>query len=258
MIVELGRAKIPSPSEIGDEPTILARSMKGGIIGIGSDRGRLLHQIMQSRVLPPNSLVLLDDGFQHYRLARDVDIVMVDESTASERFLLPAGYLREPPSALDRADVMVVSGERGEAMAREFGREESFLLNVRSVNRSPVNWASGDELPARTTTALLVTGVARSERVVQGLSRCNVQVKKHCQFRDHHNYSEADVQQICKALAEVGGEIIVTTEKDAVKLEKFRELKELLYVLPLHIEIADEEKFATFIESAIQRTRKRI
>ncbi|MGE3802764.1 MAG: tetraacyldisaccharide 4'-kinase, partial [Candidatus Kapaibacterium sp.] len=211
MIVEPGKTKIPSSSEIGDEPSILARSMKRGILGVGRDRGRLLNKIMQSRTLPPNSLVLLDDGFQHYRLARDLDIVMVDESTASERFLLPAGYLREPPSALSRADVMVISGERGEAIAREFGREETFLLKVRSVNKNPINYASGDELPTRITTALLVTGIARSERVAQGLS-ANVLVKKHCQFRDHHNYTEADVKQICKTMADVGGEIIVTTE----------------------------------------------
>ena len=241
-----------SPDMIGDEPSLLARSLINGLIGVGSNRAALLRKILEEHSLPDNSLVILDDGFQHYQLARDIDIVLIDEQTPNERFLLPAGYLRESPSSLSRAGILVVTNEKGEQMAERHARPETLILRSHSEVSSPIHWQSGKKWEGEKGPVILVTGIARPERVRTGLQSEGFMIAAHRKFRDHHRYTQTDIRSIQHWIRSHHAIALITTEKDAVKLERFPELAQLLYVLPLKTVIREEEQLLAFIQNTIQ------
>lgn len=232
---------LPGPDIMGDEPNLLARSLSAGTIGIDSDRGGTLDEILRTTAFERPPLVLLDDGFQHHRLARDLDIVIVDERTVRERDLIPAGYLREPHSALERADIILVGSESGKALAVQHAGPETMVLRLETESGGVVNWISRQPKPPEGQRAVLVTGIARPERVVDSAERAGWEITSHMRYNDHRRYSEADVADILRRMTETGAELLLTTEKDAVKLERFDRLQEFLYVLTLQVDISDAD-----------------
>lgn len=257
----------PDPELFGDEPSLLARSMRRGIIGIGPDRSSVLDGILSSMTsfpLPP--LVLLDDGFQHARLRRDLDIVIVDDRTADERFLLPAGYLREPFSALGRADILLVTSAKGRGVAEAHAKTgaATFLMRFRpgaphrpaGEERKNERGEESAESPTEGEKALLVTAIARPERVAASAAEAGFHLLDHRTFRDHHRYSPADAAEILRAAHELGADVVLTTEKDAVKLERFPSLRPLLRILPVEVEIPEAEHLLEIIRRAARNVRQ--
>ena len=245
--------RIPSPEVIGDEPALLARSIRNGILGVGSNRTDVLQEILQGKQLP-QSLVLLDDGFQHYPMHRDLDIVLVDDRAAQERFLLPAGYLREPRSALRRADILIASSDEAAEMAERYSGESSSIFRVSYHTPHIIHWESGKKLNESGQPILLVTGIARPERVLAASGTHNIEIVGHARYRDHHAYTRKDVRKLMQQVESMGAEYILTTEKDAVKLQRFQELQELLYVLPLSVRIEDQQRLQSILRNTINRT----
>lgn len=101
---------LPNANVIGDEPALMAGVMNNGTIAVSTRRARLLSKIDRKY---PESMVLLDDGFQHYGLARDLDILILDDSAATLPRVLPVGMLREHPRAISRADIILVYSDLG-------------------------------------------------------------------------------------------------------------------------------------------------
>jgi len=169
-------------------------------------------------------IVLLDDGFQHRRLARDVDVVVLASDPRHER-LLPAGRLREGAAALGRASVVVLmDGEAGEWPS---GVVPDAIPVVRATTRAVAlvesradGWEPGglDRLAGREVAAL--AGIARPARFVAALERLGARVCAMRLLGDHHAYDGADLAWI-DAAARRG--LVVTTEKDLVKLAEMRE-----------------------------------
>ncbi len=166
-------------------------------------------------------LVILDDGFQHRRLARDLDIVLVSVERWRQRpRLLPAGPWRESPRALARADVIVV-------IRRGAGQEEAVALAVRMAEVAPrvpivraaltvAGWSvAGEPAEAPEGPAVAVAGIALPEQFAASARAAGADVERLIAFPDHHAYSRADAEHIEGVAA---GRPIVTTEKDAVKL----------------------------------------
>lgn len=209
------------PQQFGDEPLLIARKLHAPVI-VGEDRfeaGRFAEARFGAQVH------LLDDGFQHRALARDFDIVLVTPQDASDR-LLPAGKLREPLRALQRADAVVLTS--GAA-------EESFPVQgkiVWRVRRGIV--AQG--IPAR---PVVFCGIARPQNFLLQLRAANVEPAAQAFYRDHYAYREKDVRELVdlKQRSEAGG--FVTTEKDAVNLGPFLSALSPLAVVPVRMELAD-------------------
>jgi len=209
------------PQEFGDEPLLIARKLQVPVI-VGEDRyeaGRFAESKFGAQ------LHLLDDGFQHRALARDFDIVLVTPQDAGDR-LFPAGRLREPLSALRRADAVVLAGG---ALAESFPIERQLVWRVRR-GIVPQNIVP---------RPVVFCGIARPQNFVLQLRAANIEPVAEALYRDHHAYSEKDIGELLelKQRSEAGG--FVTTEKDAVNLGGYLSALTPLAVVPVKMELSD-------------------
>lgn len=176
-----------------------------------------------------SDVCVVDDGFQHRRLHRDLDIVLISPRDPFPPRLLPRGPYRETLRALGRADLVLVPCRTAdeERTARRLADELSRVGRFPRVfpfTFSSGGWqdVAGDPAPPPEAETVVLTSVARPEGVVALAREAGVEVEEAIGYPDHHVYSEADVE---KVMARARGRAIVTTEKDAVKLADFdREL----------------------------------
>ena len=219
------------PGQYGDEPLLLARKLQVPVI-VGEDRyqaGRFAESCFaESQSAESKSgaqLHLLDDGFQHRALHRDFDIVLITPPDATDQ-LLPAGRLREPLTALQRADAVVLTSG---ASAASFPLEGKLVWRVRR-GIVPQN------IPPR---PVVFCGIARPQSFVLQLRASNIEPAAEAFYRDHHAYSEKDIRELLalKQKCDAGG--FVTTEKDAVNLGAYLSALEPLAVVPVRMDLAD-------------------
>jgi tetraacyldisaccharide 4'-kinase len=237
----------PDPSLFGDEPSLIARSLNRGAIAVGTDRASLLRHIEQNY---PGAVALLDDGFQHHRLARNLDIVIVDDRTVEHPILLPAGDLREPLDALGRADILLATSDKAIELAQRWKRDTAPLYRIRYIPRGLRSW-DGSTHPTPDDPMILVTGIARPERMRQSLHDAGIVPIAHFRFEDHYRYTTADAHHLQVELKRAGVRFIVTTGKDAVKLERFPELSGTLVVLDQKVMIDHQDEFFNHIENIL-------
>jgi tetraacyldisaccharide 4'-kinase len=200
----------------GDEPVLLAQR-SGVPVYVGADRYQA--GVMAEQNEPSERLVvhLLDDGFQHRRLARDVDIVLLTQEDVGDS-LLPAGNLREPLSAVAEADVVVLREEEADAL-------RSFVAGLSEPQRAPAIWVirrtlslgEGGEV-ALPSKPFAFCGIARPESFMKMLAAQGYEPMDMMIFPDHHAYDEGDMLRLLERARQVEANGFVTTEKDAVKL----------------------------------------
>ena len=210
----------------GDEPQMLARALPGVPVIVSPDRhiaGTLAERQFGCTVH------LLDDGYQHLQLRRDIDLLLVAPSDLDER-VLPSGRLREPTSAARAADAVLVTGTEDEA--QEVGATLGKNVVFRVVPRfgqpraiHPVGDAfragrrAGPFGPAEGyKRAVAVAGIARPERFFAAARAEGWDVARELRYRDHHWFDARDVERITAAATETGADVILTTEKDAMRL----------------------------------------
>jgi tetraacyldisaccharide 4'-kinase len=220
--VEPAAQRAPDPREIGDEPALLARRLPQVPIVVGADRFRAgCLAEMRFGV----DVHILDDGFQHWALAREVDIVVLDVTQElSDAALLPAGRLREPLSSLRRAHIVVLSrAELGDAarvkeqvrkispQARIFSSATRLhhLLNL--ANRTSLNFEE-----QRGKSALAFCGIGNSWAFFADLRHWGFSVVEEAAFRDHHVYSGAELDGLVARARQSGAAALLTTEKDVM------------------------------------------
>jgi tetraacyldisaccharide 4'-kinase len=199
-----------SLAESGDEPLMLAEALDGAIVVVGADRARAGVAAEQLGA----TVHILDDGFQHVRVARDLDIVMLDPRDLGED-VLPAGWLRESSDALDHADAIVVVGGTGEERAQTVRAVEgvpgvSVFSGVRDVAPPPADAAAA--------AAFAVAGIADPRQFVAAARDAGWRVAGEIAFKDHHHYTAEDAARIAGEAAAAGASVVVTTAKDAVRL----------------------------------------
>jgi tetraacyldisaccharide 4'-kinase len=210
-----------SASEFGDEPLLIARRLEVPVV-LGEDRYRAGAYAEQE--FGPQ-MHLLDDGFQHRALARDFDIVLVTAEDARDR-LLPAGRLREPRTALKRADAVVLTGGAS---------PESFPLDGKLVWR-----VRRGILPEHVPTRpIAFCGIARPQNFMVQLRKAGIEPAAEAVYRDHHAYTEHDIRELLtlKDRSEANG--FVTTEKDAVNLGGYFSALQPVAVIPVKMELVD-------------------
>jgi tetraacyldisaccharide 4'-kinase len=210
-----------SAHDFGDEPLLMARRL-GVPVVVGEDR----HEAgLRAEAKFGAQLHLLDDGFQHRGLARNFDVVLVTPEDARDQ-LLPAGRLREPLTALRRADAVVLTNGAS---------PESFPLEGKLVWRARRGILPKD-VPAR---PVVFCGIARPQNFLVQLRTAGIEPAAEAFYRDHHAYTEKDVRELLKLRdkSEAGG--FVTTEKDAVNLGGHLSALEPLAVIPVKMELVD-------------------
>ncbi len=258
VVVGRGGRPLLGVDEIGDEACLLAARFSGSVV-CGADRAAAVALAVEEEGA---EMVVLDDGFQHWRLERDVDIVLVDgRSGFGNGSLLPAGPVREPIGALSRADAIVVTktapvGPLAETLRRRAGDVPLFAAELLPTSLS--HWEDG-ELKTRSLGDLVgrrvvtVSAIAEPRSFYELLGQLEAQAVEVLEYPDHHRFSQSDWQRINKAAH--GADLVVCTEKDLVKLCRFPFARGRLAALRVDFSLGDADEARLY---ALVRDRLRL
>ena len=225
-IVSLGDGPRIAWQAAGDEPYLLAQSLPGVAVAVGERRVEAARLLLRELAHSPD-LFLLDDGFSHVALARDIELLLFPAADpfAGSR-LAPAGRLREPLSAARHADAVILTGTAPGAMASA-GRELAQALaphgftgpGFASASASgPPRSAGGTELPPG-TRVVAFAGIARPEAFFRDAERQGLELAARLAFPDHHAYPDESIARIEGAFRRHRAAALLTTAKDALKLQ---------------------------------------
>ncbi len=259
-VVSDGREIRLGPGEAGDEPYLMARRLKDVPVIAGADRFRSGECAIKE--FAPE-FIILDDGFQHLRLKRDINILLMDSDQGlGNGLLLPRGILREPAAAIKRADFIMVKGKglRGtdedaikkfNIPALAFDFKPSGLYDIFDNTDKGIGFLKGKKVMA-------FAGVANPGSFFKTLESMGAVITNTISFPDHHAYTASDMKKIRKAkgggVGGGGAEIIVTTEKDGVKLKDyFKGGLFSIYALGIDVAVEDEEGFKRLFTPAFDR-----
>jgi tetraacyldisaccharide 4'-kinase len=253
LVVSDGRRIRADLPRAGDEPLMLARALPEAAVLVGADR--YLAGLLAERRFDC-TVHLLDDGFQHVQLHRDIDIVLVAPEDLHDQ-VLPAGRLREDLSVLACADAVVVNTNAevdAQSLAAEIGVATVFQARTRrgpprvravcvgAELARPEVISVGAELArpegaAPATRILALAGIARPRRFFDLLAASGWRVAGEMTFADHHYFTRADLDRIVHTAREAGAGLVLTTEKDLVRLLPFRPFEVPIAAVPLELRI---------------------
>jgi len=234
-----------SLADAGDEPLMLAERLDGAIVVVHGDRAR--GGAVAERL--GATVHILDDGFQHLRVARDLDIVMVEPGDLGDG-VMPSGRLREPVEALAHADAVVMVGgfgvpDRVYSTGKSFGGE-SFGAARRVV--PPPGDLAGQ-------IALLVSGLADNAQFAWSVTEAGWRAGAHASFRDHHRYTVEDAARIARDAREAGAAFVLTSAKDAVRLREVWTDDLPLHIAELELELDRPDDFARWLIDGVTHAR---
>lgn len=241
-IVSDGKQLFHSAEECGDEPFLLAGSLPGLMVVIGSDRHAA--GLLAMEELSPD-IFLLDDGFQHLRLQRDLNILLLDQGRPfGNGWTLPAGLMREPQSAAARANLVILTRCSPNDVTPENVLEKKvYRSRHKLVDAIPL--AGGEAVGLESIgnkRVLAFAGIAAPELFFEGLREKGLRVVETLCFQDHAAYDPATITLISEAAEATKAELLITTEKDGVKLKLLPEaLRRKTVLARLELEIEDAE-----------------
>lgn len=236
---------------IGDEPYQFFRKFKGIYVAVDGNRQNGIKQLMTLDKTP--EVILLDDAYQHRKVKAGFNILLTSyDQPYYKDIVLPTGNLREPRSGANRANVVIVTKcpmdisetEKGEITSRlklKLNQKLFFsYINYSDVVISKNNTMKINELKSFT----LVTGIANAKPLVDFLSKKGLHFD-HIEYTDHYNFKPSDIEMLSNK------ELIITTEKDYVRLSDNEDLEEQLYYLPIDLMIDNSETFNNVITSFV-------
>ncbi len=248
------------PDVFSDEVWLIWRRLGEKVrLGVGPDRVAWGRRLAKEGV----DWFILDDGFQHLRLARDADIVMVDATDPfGGGFLLPSGRLREPRSALARADVIVVTrSDRSPELEKELLRltrapifyarvEPDGIFHAASLMIGPemVDW--------RHRSFFAFCAIGNGAAFFEDLARWNIRAVGHLAFPDHYAFQGSDVQEIERRAFQAGAEALICTEKDVFNFRNLRHWSLPVYYCQIRQELSDPEGFWRAVLATIERKQQ--
>ena len=250
-VVSDGENLLLTPAEAGDEPVLLARLLPGVPLVIGRDR-RASGRFAIERFAP--EILVCDDALQYWQLHRDLNIVLLDARRPFDNgYVLPRGLLREPPSHLARAGVVVLT-RADRATPDELAAAKAQIAHyapnaaVFTAVHAPQGWiraADNALLPTDALSgkfALAFSGIADGAAFIETVRSLGVSVTAAKDFGDHYAYTAEDAAQLAKQARSAS--VAVTTEKDWVKIAAlWPETGPPLYALRIGMKIADESEF---------------
>jgi tetraacyldisaccharide 4'-kinase len=239
-----GGPPLVDPSVCGDEPYLIADRLPNTPVLIGRRR---LHPACAASEMFGCDVIVLDDGFQHLPLKRDVDIVLVN---GSEDSMFPLGRLREPISALARSDIVVLVGIDSIPLALSGHIADSPVFRCSAV---PVEFVKADcsKLDLTSYVGLrvaLVSAVANPERFARTVETLGCSIQEHVVFPDHHTLDDREIEGI---LERVGNIPIIVTEKDWVKLPEWFKNRDGVVALRIEMVLEDQERFLGCLRSLV-------
>ncbi|MBU1356924.1 MAG: tetraacyldisaccharide 4'-kinase [Candidatus Edwardsbacteria bacterium] len=253
---------LAGPDESGDEPFLMAKKLLSkAIVIVGKNRNRASELAAAAGA----DVIIMDDGFQHWKLSRDLDIVLLDgRRPLGNGWLLPAGRLREPAPALKRAGVIIASRcgnkEDCEGIKRlkkkHHLNQPVFYCVHRAVKLRPLDHQTEKNAVKLTAGSrmLLFSGIARPDSFQNSVKALGYEISDHIIFGDHHSYNRPDLERISQAAGNC--EAVVTTEKDAVKLPAGWSPGKPLLALEIDISFRPEAgkgKLLEIIKGALKR-----
>lgn len=229
-----GRMICMEPDKAGDEPFMIAKRLKTVPVIVGQDRYKA-GMLAVERFNP--DVLLLDDGFQHLKLNRDMDLVLLDSKEPfGNTYLFPRGPLRETASALLRGDAVILTRS-------DLGKPASLGQIKNVVPGKPIfhsfhipyiykivtgsNWQSKDrfKVPSefgfevfKNTSAFAFSGIARNDDFLQTIESFNCEIRGFSRFPDHHEYTDRELDTIVKLALDLSVDFIFTTEKDYTRI----------------------------------------
>lgn len=267
-LVSDGQKIYMTAAEAGDEAYLLAKSLPGVPVVIGRKRaltGDYAVEKLQAEV------IILDDGYQHWQLERDLDIVLVDsQNQFGNSRLLPSGTLREPLSNLKRAHAFLLTKvDQSTDNARDNIRDTLSANNAEAIVVESVHspryfreieqwykWVSTADIPiedAKEHKVLAFSAIGNPSSFEQTITDVGAQLVAAVRFPDHHDYSMAEMQAVMQRAVDAGADALVTTEKDAVKIpSEFIHSERPLPLFVLGIEV----KFLSGAEELIDLIKK--
>ncbi|MEO7189480.1 MAG: tetraacyldisaccharide 4'-kinase [Vicinamibacterales bacterium] len=236
----------------GDEPLMLARQIPGAAVLVCPTRtlaAALAETVMGCTVL------LLDDGFQHTAMRRDLDIVLVTAADLADR-RLPFGRLRSPVSSIGRADAVILDGVVTSDVSSALlstGCAPVFTL-TRTLAEARFVEPPSDILDTG-VRVVAVAGIAAPERFTQALARAGWDVARSLPFADHHRFTQRDVLRMRAAVHETHAAAVLTTEKDAIRLLPLRPLGVPVAAVPLRVSVDPASAFQDWLVTRLERAR---
>jgi tetraacyldisaccharide 4'-kinase len=198
-------AKDSAATAVGDEPVLLARRAHCPL-WVGADRVAAQQALLHAH--PECDVIISDDGLQHYRMQRDIELVVVDaERMFGNNLLIPAGPLREPVSRLSEVDAVIYNGKLGNASGFAMSLSADTIHHL----QDPGKTRNVESLHGKTVHA--VAGIGNPRRFFQQLRNMQLSIEEHA-FADHHDFQPED-------LAFAKDDVVLMTEKDAVKCAAF-------------------------------------
>ena len=248
VLVSDGHRVLAGPDESGDEPFLIAQRCPKAIVAVGADRYHLGCWVLEQY---PIDCIVLDDGFQHRALARDVDLLLIDATDATGlRDLVPAGRLREPLASAERASAWLVTRVESKmeaqpilSLLREATVKARDPVLIRFSPHGFVEVQSGapvalDEADGR--RAVIFSGIGNAEAFRTLVQRQReITVADAIVFPDHHVYTSADMGHVHERAERAGASLLVTTEKDAVKLRALPPLTLPVWAVRLETDILE-------------------
>ncbi len=234
----------------GDEPAMMARIYRQ-TVSVCADRFRAGQALLAAGDV---DVLILDDGFQHRRLKRDVDLVLLGESAVET--VLPSGPFREGMRSLRRADCFLLTGAQDRWMSRvqKYDRVPAFRGQIQAMKLLGFEKRKWREHPLGLLSRnkiLAVTGIADPSRVYETIHEWEGEVADTLEFPDHHVYTVADWQRINRAARHL--DLIITTEKDILKLVRFPFARDKLYALRAAMVIENED---SLLDAVIEKMRR--
>jgi len=247
-LVEENKNRIPW-AEVGDEPYLLASRLSDVPVIVSKDRrtaGAYAEKKYQSDVL------ILDDGFQYWKLYRDLDIVVIDSMNPFGNLkLFPAGILREPLSSLKRADILVLT------KADQISNKQNLIQVLRAYNQAAplvestykinsiercFDHSAMEEKKLEGKKCLAFSGIGNPISFEQSLQLLKVEVLKHHKFPDHFFYQKRDLLNLEKEAQQLGVDFMITTEKDSVRIPMIKDLEIPIYIFKIDLVITEGEE----------------
>ena len=232
--------------ECGDEAYLLAVALPGAIVVVAEDRLEAM-QLLET-VLP--DIILLDDAFQHRKVARDIDIVMVDASEDITRLhVLPFGKLREEPRSIGRADAVVLTHSqhihpKTERWFKQHSHSRIFHANYIAENPEAIR---GKNVGA-------FCGIGSPEHFFSLLQQNGAHIVATKSFRDHYAFSQQEIRKFRENSLQHHADLVVTTAKDAVRLNHGSE-DPLFQVVDVKLQIEEEGLFYQFVTERLKHRR---
>ncbi|MFQ5876826.1 MAG: tetraacyldisaccharide 4'-kinase [Acidobacteriota bacterium] len=262
LLVSDGRSLLAEARSCGDEPYLIARDNPSVPVAVGADRAAAARILFEASA---PEVVVLDDAFQHRRVARDIDLLLVDgRDPWGNGRMLPLGPLREPLASVSRADAVVVTradgtgdAELAPVLERYGPRLEVFHARIEPRAFVRPDGESLSPSALKGLSAYAFSGIARPDRFEREIEGLGLRVVGTRRFRDHHRFRSGDLEQLRRAARRAGAEVLVTTEKDLVRMSGAPERgAALLYALSLGVHFTDRRALPAWLLDRLHRLRE--